>query len=104
MTDINMNTVKVLTEAILNKAVVEFYYDGGIRVVEPHMVALNEAEHLSLSGWFLRGYSSTGGQGWREYLVSEIVNLTVLNEGFAGARPGYQASGGKKFHGAIAKL
>jgi hypothetical protein len=89
----------MLCDAIKGYNLVQFNYDGGTCVVEPHMVAYNEAEHLSLSGWFVRGYSESGsGQGWREYLLSGISSLTVLSETFSGPRPGYNPTGGKKFH------
>jgi len=48
----------------------------GVRVVEPHMIATNEAENLVLSGWFVGGASgSQEGPGWREYLFSGITNM-----------------------------
>lgn len=87
-----------LCTAIKEMRVIEFNYDGARRVVEPHMVATNQAGHPALSGWFVRGTSISGsGQGWREYLLSEISDLVILDETFAGPRPGYNPSGGKKF-------
>jgi hypothetical protein len=89
--------------AIGSKRVVRFYYGGdgipGYRIVEPHMVAYNRKENLVLSGWYLSGASeSSRGPGWREYLVSSISDITILDETFQDARPGYQPSGGKTFH------
>lgn len=89
----------ILCEAIRGHNLVQFNYDGSWRVVEPHMVAYNEAGHLSLSGWFVRGYSESGsGQGWREYFLSGISSLVILSEAFSDPRPGYNRTGGKKFH------
>ena len=93
----------VLCGAIGSRNVVQFWYSGdavpGPRLVEPHMVAYNAAGHLALSGWFLGGASeSATGQGWREYLLSDITNLTVLERHFAGPRPGYNPTGGTIFH------
>jgi len=101
-TPYNMNTT--ICQAIKAKRLVQFSYDGGTRVVEPHMVASNEAGHYALSGWFVRGHSKSGGQGWREYLLSDISSLSVLDETFAGARPGYNPSGGKKFPTVFCRL
>jgi len=68
-------------------------------MVEPHMVAYNGTGHLALSTWFLGGASeSQEGQGWREYLLSEITDLNVLPQRFLGPRPGYRPDGGKTFH------
>jgi hypothetical protein len=89
--------------AIASKNLIQFYYIGdkvpGMRIVEPHMIAYNEAENLSLSAWYLSGASeSQRGPGWREYLLESISQVTVLPQTFAQARPGYQPDGGKKFH------
>jgi hypothetical protein len=97
-----MSTTK-LCLAIESKHVVRFYYDGdgvpGHRFVEPHMVALNRKDNLALSGWYLRGASeSSRGPGWREYLISSMSDIIILEETFQDARPDYQPSGGKIFH------
>jgi predicted DNA-binding transcriptional regulator YafY len=96
---VNQNT---LCNAIQSRNLVQFYYSGdeapGPRLVEPHMVAYNSGGHLALSAWFLGGASeSREGQGWREYLLSEIANLNVLPQQFSGPRPGYRRDGGKIF-------
>ena len=92
-----------LCGAIQSRNLVQFYYSGdeapGLRMAEPHMVAYNGTEHLALSAWFLGGASeSQEGQGWREYLLSEITNLNVLPQRFLGPRPGYRRDGGRTFH------
>lgn len=92
-----------LCNAIRSRHVVRFYYAGteepGYRTVEPHMVAYNQADHLALSAWYLSGASeSQGGPGWREYLLSDISQVTELGEQFAGPRPGYNPTGRKTFH------
>jgi hypothetical protein len=89
--------------AIQTRRVVQFYYSGeyasGNRVVEPHMVAYNLANHFALSAWFLSGVSaSQSGPGWREYLLAYISNVIVLPTTFPGPRPGYRPDGGKTFH------
>jgi hypothetical protein len=89
--------------AISSRNWIQFYYTGddmsGIRTVERHMVAYTTADNLVLSGWFLGGASeSQDGQGWREYLISQMANVIVLPQKFFGPRPGYNRSGGKKLH------
>lgn len=93
-----------LCDAVASRRLVQFYSNGGTRVVEPHMVARNEADHYALSGWFLRGHSETGGQGWREYLLSDISNVVVLAEEFSGSRAGYNPSGGKIFPHVVCRI
>lgn len=99
----------ILCTAIGSRNGVQFWYSGdaapGLRMVEPHMVAYNAAGHLALSGWFLGGATeSASGQGWREYLLSDIANVTVLPQQFPGPRPGYNPSGGKIFHNVQCRL
>ena len=96
-------SLPVLCAAIQSRHLVQFYYSGdnapGVRTVEPHMVADNLRNHLALSAWFLYGASeSQEGAGWREFLLSEISDATILPEQFSGTRPGYKPDGGKAFH------
>jgi predicted DNA-binding transcriptional regulator YafY len=91
-----------ICSAIRSRNLIQFYYTGdatpGLRTVQPHMVAYNSAGHLALSAWFLGGASeSLEGQGWREYLLSEMSNIAVLPKTFTGTRPGYRPDGGKRF-------
>ena len=92
-----------LCDAIQTKNLVQFYYketdNPGYRTVEPHMVADNPNNHRALSAWYLRGASESGEEPyWREYLLSEIIQVTVLEQEFSGPRPGYDPTGGERFH------
>jgi len=96
-------SLSVICAAIRSRQLIQFYYNGGNepgpRLVEPHMVAYNQAENLALSAWFLGGSSeSQQGQGWREYLLSDITGAVALPRTFAYTRPGYNPTGGKSFH------
>jgi predicted DNA-binding transcriptional regulator YafY len=96
---------EIICDAIQQKRLVQFWYDGGNRTVEPHMIATNEAGHRALSAWFVSGHSNSGERpGWREFLLSEIRNAAALNENFAGPRPGYKPDGGKKFNSVTCAL
>jgi predicted DNA-binding transcriptional regulator YafY len=100
-----MDAQDIICQAIGEKRLIQFYYRGGNRIVEPHMVAYNSANHAALSGWFLSGYSeSREGQGWREYLLDEISSVLILDETFSEPRPGYKPDGGKSFHSIICSL
>jgi hypothetical protein len=95
-------SIELISTAIRNRCVIQFHYTGdsnpGIRIVEPHMLALNQKNHLALSGWLQMGVSSSGGQGWREYLVASIGQIVLLQQQFGGPRQGYRADGGETFH------
>jgi hypothetical protein len=88
---------ELLCEAIRSRHLVEFFYEGGMRLVEPHMIAANELGRDVLSGWFVSGLSSSGTPGWREYFLNKIVDLRIRDESFAEPRPGYNPAGGPKF-------
>jgi len=81
---------------------ISLYYTGdsmpGYRTVEPHMIAYNQKEVLCLSAWFLSGASKSGTQGFKEYKMEFISQVTVLEETFPGPRPEYKPDGGKVFH------
>ncbi len=94
--------VDMLCAAIRSRNVVQFYYRRekapGTRTVEPYMVAYNAKGRLALLAWYLGGASEAKeGQGWREYVVSGVTNVAILNESFAGSRPDYNPTGGTRF-------
>lgn len=79
-----------LCGAIARRSLVMFEYSDLIRVVEPHRFGVNSAGHEMLSAWLRAGYSrSDPSGGWRNYLLSDISALQVLDAPFAGTRPGY---------------
>ncbi|MDB4882984.1 MAG: hypothetical protein JWL95_1750 [Gemmatimonadetes bacterium] len=79
-----------LCSAITRRSLVMFEYGDLIRVVEPHRFGINSAGHEMLSGWLRAGYSrSDPAGGWRNYLLSDVSALQVLDAPFAGTRPGY---------------
>jgi hypothetical protein len=81
-----------LCAAIRRRSLVMFEYGDLIRVVEPHRFGVNSAGHEMLSGWLRAGYSrSDPAGGWRNYLLSDVAALQVLDAPFAGTRPGYVA-------------
>ena len=81
-----------LCAAIRRRSLVMFEYGDLIRVVEPHRFGINSAGHEMLSGWLRAGYSrSDPAGGWRNYLLSDVSAMQVLDAPFAGTRPGYAA-------------
>jgi hypothetical protein len=81
-----------LCAAITKRSLVLFEYGDLIRVVEPHRFGVNSAGHAMLNGWLRAGYSrSDPAGGWRNYLLSDIRSLQLLDAPFAGTRPGFAA-------------
>lgn len=80
-----------IVDAIENKNVIEFYYDGELRVVEPHCYGVTTAGNEGLRAFQTDGYSSTGKLGWKMYDLGKADNITITENQFDGPRPGYQS-------------
>jgi hypothetical protein len=82
-----MNTA--ICTAINNKYIIEFYYDGGFRTIEPHCHGYTQYSEV-LRGFQTSGFSQSGEtSGWKLFDVSKILNLSVTPNHFYGPRPGY---------------
>jgi hypothetical protein len=83
-----MNTL--ICDAIRERRLLRFIYEGYERVVEPHLYGINTANHEMLSGWLVAGWSASKPEpGWRNYLVQEMHDIHVLATPFEPAREGY---------------
>jgi hypothetical protein len=86
-------TKAVICSAIESRRVIEFYYHGGYRTVEPFCLGLvlsGEADNVSLFCYQTGGFSELREVvGWKLYRVSEMTEIQVLADGFSGNRPGY---------------
>jgi hypothetical protein len=84
-----MNTT--ICSAIDSKRIIRFYYDGGLRIVEPFCYGLSKKDSKELlRGYQVSGYSKSGDTvGWKLFRVSEMSSLTMIDEQFSGVRPGY---------------
>lgn len=76
--------------AIDSKQIIKFYYRGGFRTVEPFCYGVTGIGSEVLTCYQVGGYSELDDPiGWKLYRVSEMSNLTVIDEQFTGVRPGY---------------
>jgi len=80
----------VLCEAIEGKLLIEFFYEGGIRIVEPHCYGISSAGNEALRGYQIGGFSSSGTLGWRMFTLSKVRNMAVTVKTFPNPRPGYK--------------
>lgn len=78
-------------EAIKNRRLVQFSYDGHPRRVVPAA----HGSHVTTGNEVLRGYQIGGTSSSREiplwdlFLVGKIVDAEILDEGFAEDPPGF---------------
>ncbi|MCA0348730.1 MAG: WYL domain-containing protein [Bacteroidetes bacterium] len=76
-----MNT-KII-EAIENQNVIEFYYDGELRVVEPHCYGVSKAGNDVLRAFQVDGYSSSNKMWWRMYTLSKMQQIQIVEDTFS---------------------
>ena len=83
-----MNTA--ICAAIGARAVLQFYYDGGLRTVEPHCHGISSARNEVVRAYQTAGYSRSGKPvGWKLFVVADISKLQSLSLTFRKDRPGY---------------
>ena len=82
-----------ICSAIRSRRIIEFYYHGGYRTVEPFclgVVLSGGADNESLLCYQVGGFSELREVvGWKLYRASEMEDIEVSNEQFSGDRPGY---------------
>jgi hypothetical protein len=79
-----------IREAIENMQLIEFNYDGGKRIVEPHCYGQSSKGNNVIRAYQVGGYSSSGKMGWKLYDLSKVSSLTLLEEKFDNPRNGYR--------------
>jgi len=79
-----MDNQQILIEAIDNRRLVSFYYeDQPIRRAAPHAIYISTAGNENLDAYQFDGYSKSGNlPAWRNFLLSKIENLEILDENF----------------------
>lgn len=78
-----------IIEAIENKNLIEFNYDGESRIVEPHCYGLSTKGNEVLRAYQVDGYSSSGNMGWKMYDLGKADDINILEDTFDNARSGY---------------
>lgn len=76
--------------AIRSRSLVEFDYDGGTRLVEPHCHGFGKTGKEFLRAYQVDGYSSSGQpEGWKLIDLSKVTGLYLTGGTFSSARPGF---------------
>ena len=88
-----MSVYDVLAQAIEERRVVTFTYDGFLRVVEPFLLGTTTAGRSALRAYQTAGGSRSGTvPGWHLFSLGKIVGLTTCQKRFSGVRDGYNPS------------
>lgn len=73
--------------AIRGKRLLRLDHGGGTRIVEPHLLGIQDGR-LGIMAFQLEGYTSSGGLPmWRRLYLADAANASVLDRTFAGRRP-----------------
>ena len=73
-----------ICDAISSRKMIQFSYDGGIRIVEPYCYGLTKEGNEVLRAFQIKGYSKSGNPyGWKLFKVSKIKNLKINEDHFA---------------------
>jgi hypothetical protein len=79
--------VQILTQAIVGKNLVEFWYSGHQRIAEPHILGVSGGV-TQLLVYQIGGTSSSGGiPEWRRFELDKMSQQKVLPQLFPGRRP-----------------
>ena len=80
-----------ICSAICSRHLIEFYYHGGFRLVEPFRYGeIAPGDNEVLECYQVSGYSELGELiGWKLFRVSEVSSLEIAGEQFNGVRPEY---------------
>ncbi|WP_445989697.1 hypothetical protein ACSVCE_18945 [Chromobacterium haemolyticum] len=78
---------QMISQAINDKKIIEFTYNGHHRVIEPHVLGISRGVKQVL-GYQVGGSSNSGGvPEWRRFDLPGMAGLTVTEEFFPGPRP-----------------
>lgn len=84
---------QIITNAIHNRELVSFIYDGYQRMVEPHVYGITTTGKESLRAYQVEGgHVSDHNESWHLFTVSKMSDLTTTGRSFPGPRPDYKYS------------
>ena len=82
---------QLIVQAIREKRLLSFTYDGHPRIVEPHCYGITTASNDALCCYQVGGSGvHADSKPWHLMVCSKIVSLSLLEEKFSVARPGYR--------------
>jgi hypothetical protein len=82
---------KLISEAIENKRLLEFNYQGFYRIVEPHTFGMFSNGNELLIAYQIDGSSSSRKPPfWSNFQIAEIEDLSISDKSFSKPRDGYK--------------
>lgn len=86
-----MTTKEIICQAIKDRIVIQFSYDGQTRIVEPFTLGYHkDTRNLVLSAYRVGGFSKSQNEPpWRLYVLDDIRNLSLAEKKAESYRQGY---------------
>lgn len=83
----------LICQAIRDRIVIQFNYDGQLRIVEPFTLGYHkDTDNLVLSAYRVGGYSKSDSEPpWRLYIVQDIRGLSLTDRQAQSHRAGYNS-------------
>ena len=72
-----------IIEAIENQNIIEFNYEGELRIVEPHCYGVSKAGNDVIRAFQIDGYSSSNKMWWKVYKVNKMQNIDIQKNNFS---------------------
>ncbi len=82
----NISLDNLIINAIAEKKIIEFNYDGYLRVAEPHVYGTLDGKYELLVYQIGGGSSSDGIPNWRRVKLNKVSNIVVTDRTFKGKR------------------
>jgi predicted DNA-binding transcriptional regulator YafY len=80
----------LISKAIQEMKLLEFYYDGFYRKVEPHTYGISKSGNEMLIAFQIRGGSKEGSfHNWKQFKVDKMERINILDQTFEKPRPDY---------------
>ena len=76
-------SLEIIKQAITNKNVIEFFYDGKQRTVEPYLVGNTPTGKQSLRAYQIGGYSNSEIPAWKTFTIMKISNVVLTDDHFS---------------------
>jgi len=71
-----------ICDAIRDKRLLEFYYEGGNRIVEPHCYGITTAGNEGLRANQIKGFSRSSGYTIKMFDLTKVIQINILEETF----------------------
>jgi hypothetical protein len=79
-----------ICEAIAGRRLMEIWYRGGSRIIEPYCHGTSKAGNEVLRAFQIQGHSNSGQPtAWKLFEVREIQSLQIFDQRFETNRPLY---------------